>query len=276
MGFELPEILTISKQMDSAVKGKILENVLLGSRCSGLIKLGMCNLAKRKNDIVNAAIHLITGKGKWIFLEFDNGRLLMLGELIGKLLYHKSSSEVPQIYHVLFEFNDGTSLTFLPSLYGFLEVTDGDQLGKHKYAGNIGISPDNMEFTYKYFRDVLHSNESKPLKAVLGLQSQVSGLGNAYINDILYESMIHPKRKAGELSDNEKVRIYKTTVAIVSSAIELNGCAQELDLFGNPGRYIRIMDKESVNKECKRCGTRIVKMNILGSSSYICPECQKI
>ena len=50
---------------------------------------------------------------------------------------------------------------------------------------------------------------------------------------------------------------------------------KELELAISPGKYIR-MDKESANKECKRCGTRIIKMNIPGSSSYICPECQKI
>jgi hypothetical protein len=43
MGFELPEILNISNQMNSMVKGKTINNVLLGSRCSGLIKLGMYN-----------------------------------------------------------------------------------------------------------------------------------------------------------------------------------------------------------------------------------------
>ena len=276
MGLELPEILNISKQLDSTVKDKTINNVGLGSRCSGLIKLGMCNLDKRKDEIVNATINSVQTKGKWIFLEFNNDRFLMLGELIGKLLYHRNDSELPKNYHVLFEFDDNTSLSFQSSLYGFLEIVTPEQLKMHKYAGNIGISPDDKNFTWLYFTDVLSGKENRPVKSLLGLQSDISGLGNVYINDILYEAKLHPKKKAAELADYEKKKVYKTITDIINSAIELKGSTQEVDLFGQPGKYIRIMDKESTNKECKRCGTRIIKMNILGSSSYLCPNCKKI
>lgn len=276
MGLELPEILNISKQLNSTVIGKTVNNVSLGSRCAGIIKLGMCNLDKRKDEIVNGTVNSVQAKGKWIFLEFSNDRVLLLGELIGKLLYHRNDSELPKNYHVLFEFDDNTSLSFQSSLYGFLEIVDPEQLKSHKYAGNIGISPDDKNFTWIYFTEVLSRNENKPVKALLGLQSDISGLGNVYINDILYEAKLHPKKKAANLADNEKKQVYKTIVDITKSAIELKGSTQELDLFGQPGKYIRIMDKDSTNKECKRCGTRIIKMNILGSSSYFCPYCQKI
>jgi len=135
MGLELPEILNISKQMNSTIKGKTVNNVILGSRCAGLIKLGMCNLDKRKDEIINGTINSVQAKGKWIFLEFSNGRLLLLGELIGKLLYHRNDSELPKNYHVLFEFDDNSSLTFQSSLYGFLEIVDPEKLKMHKYAG---------------------------------------------------------------------------------------------------------------------------------------------
>ncbi|UCH14788.1 MAG: hypothetical protein JSV22_02205 [Bacteroidales bacterium] len=276
MGLELPEVLNISKQMDHTVRGKTIKNVLLGDRCSGIIKLGMCNLDRRKDEIVNSTVSSIEARGKWIFLEFNNGKFLLLGELIGKLLYHKDESEIPEVYHVLFEFDDNTSLSFQSSLYGFLEIDDPEQLEEHKYAGNIGISPDDKKFTYSYFKNVLLRNEKKPVKALLGLQTDISGLGNVYINDILYEAKLHPKRKAVELEESEQNKLYETVVEITKSAIELKGSTQEVDLFGKPGRYIRIMDKDSTGEGCKRCGTRIVKMNILGSSSYFCPGCQKI
>ncbi len=276
MGLELPEVLNISKQLNSTVRGRTVSNVSLGSRCAGIIKLGMSNLDKRKDEIVNGTVNSIQAKGKWIFLEFSNDRVLLLGELIGKLLYHRSGSELPKNYHVLFEFDDNSSLSFQSSLYGFLEIVDQEQLRSHKYAGKIGISPDDKNFTWLYFTDVLIKNETKPLKALLGLQSDISGLGNVYINDILYEAKLHPKKKAAELTDYEKKQLYKTIIDIVNSAIELKGSTREIDLFGQPRKYIRIMDKESVNKKCKRCGTRIIKMNILGSSSYLCPDCQRI
>ena len=92
----------------------------------------------------------------------------------------------------------------------------------------------------------------------------------------MYESLVHPKKKVANLGDKEKNRIYNAIKDIINSAIELKGSTKEIDLFGQPGKYIRIMDKESQDKECKRCGTKITKMNILGSASYFCQKCQKI
>ncbi len=54
------------------------------------------------------------------------------------------------------------------------------------------------------------------------------------------------------------------------------GSSNEHDLFGKKGKYIRKMDQHSKDMKCERCGTKIVKINVLGSSSYLCPECQKL
>jgi formamidopyrimidine-DNA glycosylase len=100
----------------------------------------------------------------------------LLGELIGKLLYYRKENELPKSYHVLFEFDDNSSLTFQSSLYGFLEIADHQQIRTHKYAGNIGISPDDKNFTWLYFTDVLSKNKKRPIKGLLGLQSDISEL----------------------------------------------------------------------------------------------------
>ncbi len=78
------------------------------------------------------------------------------------------------------------------------------------------------------------------------------------------------------ISRQVSLKAYFFLFIILHSAIELKGSTGELDLYGNPRKYIRIMDKESAYKEYKRCGTRIIKVNIPGSSTYFSPACQKI
>lgn len=275
VGFELPEIIKLSKQMDITIKGKIITEIILGDRSKSLIKQGMCNLDKRKDEIQNSPIKSIKTQGKWIFLEFQNGKILMLGEIIGKFLYHSKDDEIPPNYHVLFKFEDGTALTFQSSLYAFLEVADKEQLENHKYAGNLGPSPIDKEFTYSYFDNVLSRYKNRGIKGVLNLQSEISGLGNAYINDILYSAKIHPKSKVSILSDEEKKKLYDVLVKTINQAIKEGGSFKEYDLFGETGKYVRIADQSTKDMKCVRCGAKIVKMNVLGSSSYICPECQK-
>lgn len=276
MGFELPEILNLSQEMRNTINGKVIKEIVLGERLKSLVKQGMSNLDQRKDEILNSPIKSIEAKGKWIFIKFENELFLLLGEIIGKFLYHSESDQIPSKYHVLFKFEDGTFLTFQSSLYAFLLVADEEQLKEHKYAGNIGPSPVDKEFTYSYFDEVLSRYKNRGIKGVLNLQGEISGLGNAYINDILYKAKIHPKTKVSALTDDQKKELYETIADVMNLAVKEGGSSTEYDLFGEPGKYVRIMDKKSKDMMCERCGSKIVKMNVLGSSSYVCPKCQKI
>lgn len=274
MGFELPEIIKLSKQMQDKLIGNKITDIILSERSGSIIKQGMSNLDKRKADILNSSIINITPKGKWIFLEFLNNNFLMLGEIIGKFSYIENGYPLPDKYHFIFRFGDGSNMTFQSSLYAFLTVATRDEKREHRYAGNIGPSPNEIDFTLQYFNQILLQNEKKLIKAALNVQDQISGLGNAYINDILFEAKIHPKRKVSDISQIDRSNLFESIIKIITSAIQLGGSVDEIDLYGKSGEYIRAMDKSI--PLCRRCGTKIVKENILGSSSYYCPKCQKI
>ena len=48
----------------------------------------------------------------------------------------------------------------------------------------------------------------------------------------------------------------------------------EIDLFGQPGGYRRILSSETAGKPCPECETPIEKIQYLGGASYFCPKCQ--
>jgi formamidopyrimidine-DNA glycosylase len=60
----------------------------------------------------------------------------------------------------------------------------------------------------------------------------------------------------------------------VNQVIAGGGRYDETDLYGNPGGYVRLMDKNSVGQPCPECGTPIEKMSYLGGTCYYCPACQ--
>lgn len=276
MGLELPEIVNLSKQMENTLKDRTLTEIILTDGSKGIIKLGMCNLDKRKGEILNSPIKSIKTRGKWIFLKFENGKFLLLGEIIGKFRYYQDENEIPDDYHILFKFKDNEALTFKSSLYAFLVVADRDELDNHKYAGNIGPSPLDKEFTFSYCTDFLNKYKNRGIKGVLNLQSEIAGLGNAYINDILYQARIHPKAKVSTLNDTKIKNLYHVIIETMNLAVESGGSSKEYDLFGETGKYVRIGDQPIKDLKCKRCGERMLKMNVMGSSSYLCPQCQKI
>lgn len=60
----------------------------------------------------------------------------------------------------------------------------------------------------------------------------------------------------------------------LEEAIDLGGRDTEHTLFGEPGGYVPILDKRSRGTPCTNCSTPIEKIQYLGGSCYICPNCQ--
>lgn len=276
MGLELPEIKIISKQMQDALEGKIIEDISLGPSSAFLIKQDKCNLDVRNEEIVYSPIKNITRKGTWIFIEFQNGALLLFGEMDGKLRYHAEAPEDISAFSAVFTFTEGSALTFQSSLGAYMQIMTQTEIKDHAYAGNIGMEPDDGHFTFDYLTKVISGTGGRKVKSLLNLQDRIAGLGNVYINDILYEAGLHPGRKCTSLSIGDKRRLYAALTGIPAKATILGGSDQEVNLYGKPGRYVQVMSKDTVAKPCHRCGTLIAKDSIIGSVSYFCPVCQTV
>lgn len=275
MGYELPEVIKLSGQMQAEITEKIIADVIVGARCSSIIKQGMCNLDQRKEEVVGSRITEITGKGKWIFWRLSGGLFLIFGEMLGRFMCGSEQSDLDPNYHFAIIFQDGKALGFYSTLYAFAMIVDEQQLLAHRYAGHLGVSPLDEQFTPAFFDDFVTRFGKKPVKALLNVQDELCGLGNVYINDILYQAGLHPQKKAAALSAEERDLLYKSIRQVITQALALGGSNEEVDLYGNPGGYERLVSKKTEGKPCGRCGTPIVKSNVLGSASYFCPQCQR-
>lgn len=152
-----------------------------------------------------------------------------------------------------------------------------EELESQRYPGKLGLSPaDEKEFTFENFSKILEQGNKKIVKYVLLEQAKIAGIGNGYLQDILFKAKIHPKKKVSDISENEKKNLYNAIKGTLNDAIRLGGSKLEYDLYNKPGGYERILGEHMKDKPCPNCGTTIEKLNVLGSSSYICPSCQKL
>jgi len=53
------------------------------------------------------------------------------------------------------------------------------------------------------------------------------------------------------------------------------GRCDEVDLFGRPGGYQRLMDKNALQRPYPVCGGEVLKISYLGGACYFCPHCQE-
>lgn len=273
---ELPEVVTIARQMRSEFLGKRIEAVSIAEDRPKFMFLNE-NLGSYEARLVDPEIVDVSGNGKWIFSTLDSGDTLLLGEMFGRILYVPADAALPKKVHGTVTFEDGGRLVVTIQAWGgFLALTPGE-LAAHPYAGDLGISPVAEAFTPERFAEVLDNSggwSRKPIKAFLVHEGNVCGIGNGYLQDVLFRAKLSPKRKVPDISPDEREQLRGAIVATMTEAIERDGRDTEKDLYGRPGRYVPILDRRANGRPCPDCGTSIEKISYLGGSCYVCSSCQ--
>lgn len=113
-------------------------------------------------------------------------------------------------------------------------------------------------------------------KVFMATEQRIPGLGNGVLQDILWKSKIHPRRKMESLSDSEIDCMYESIRCVLKDMALKGGRDTEKDLFGSTGGYMTVLSKNTVDMPCPVCGTHIKKEAYMGGSIYYCGGCQKL
>ncbi len=111
-------------------------------------------------------------------------------------------------------------------------------------------------------------------------QKFISGLGNIYVNEILFFSGVRPAKKINKLKDFEIRKIVKFSKKIISKAIILGGSSIK-DFSSSSGKKGSFQQHFSVygkkNESCSnlKCKGVIKKIVIANRASFFCSKCQK-
>jgi formamidopyrimidine-DNA glycosylase len=274
--FELPEIIHLAEQLRGTIVGRRVVRVEVATPCPKFLFLSP-DMPAFQGALVERRIEDVTPRGRWIFCALDDGQTLLFGEFGGRLLFHPAGSPVPAKRHWVAEFDDGAKLTLAIQMWGFLGVLTEAEIAQHPYAGTLAFTPLDASFTEAAFLERLDrhaAGENKPIKAFLTHSPNVAGIGNGYLQDILFRARLNPKRKVSSLSPDERSALYDALRQTLREAVDLGGRDSERDLFDRPGGYTPLLDGRAAGRPCPTCGTPIAKIQYLGGSCYVCPRCQ--
>jgi formamidopyrimidine-DNA glycosylase len=274
--FEIPECTTLARQMNGILPGKTVQRGSLGNSPH---KFVWYNRTREEFEKLTGGkvVGTVRVRGRWLTLDLDPGYRLLLGECGGRVLYHAPGSSLPEKFHLLLAFKDGSALTIMTSMWGAMELYEAGQEQERQYIKGMRLTPVESEFTLGYFGaliDELLQGEKRSVKSLLTQDQLIPGLGNAIAQDIMFNARLHPRHTLKDLSPDQRLDLYKGITATVQEAIEKGGRNDETDLFGKPGGYIRKMDSHAAGKSCTACGTLVEKMQYLGGACYFCPHCQ--
>jgi len=274
--FELPEYVVLVRQLTEMITGKQIREGHLGNSSH---KFVWYNRQPEEFESLTAGKQIgeAYAKGRWLFIPANPGYVIVFGECGGKILYHPAASQIPKKYHLVLIFEDGSALSAMTQMWGAMELYEKGHELKRKYIEDMRPTPIDTEFSLGYFDKLINEciiTEKRSVKGLLTQDQLIPGLGNAIAQDIMFKAKLHPRHPIDDLSQSMRKALYDSIQQTVAEVINQGGRNDEYDLFGKPGGYMRIMDKNTAGKTCPECGTIIEKIQYLGGACYFCPQCQ--
>jgi formamidopyrimidine-DNA glycosylase len=269
---EFPEIFTLSKQMNKELSGCTIKEVqVLQEKCINLPTRTFVEMLQGRS------VEQVTSRGKWVFARFDHGVWLLLNlGMGGDTLLHDNSVTLPNKYQLRIDWQDGRVLTVGFWWFGYAHAVDGAGLSNHKMTAGLGLTPiRDAAFTEQRYLLLLQGRKGA-VKNFLMNQKNIAGIGNVYIQDILFRARLHPLRELQSLTTNDKVFLYHSIMQTLTEAVQLRGLAFEKDMYGRPGGIREFLVGYRQGEACPVCGTTIEKIKTGSTASYICPNCQRL
>ena len=269
---ELPELIILSRQMRNEMLGKqVYEVEVANPKCLNI------PFERFRKTVVGKNIKSVESRGKWLFTKINSHLLLFNPGMGSDVIHFKPDDKLPEKYQIRFTLNDGTGFTIRVWWFCYLHLMAEEKSSEHKLTAKLGVTPLDKRFTLNYLKHLL-SKKRGNIKNFLLDQKNIAGIGNVYVQDILFNAKIHPKRKIPSLTDTEIYYLHKSIISLLNESIELGGLAYEKDFYGNKGGYGSKQFKVAYKhgKPCPTCQKVIQKIKTGSTSSYVCPNCQPI
>ena len=297
---ELPEVENLRIGLEQVIVGQKIRNVKVAKPklVSGRGTKRTASSKKHKEFITGISgekFLSIERRAKNLIFKLSHGKIIVVHlKMSGQFVYKSfkkekqisgghpieiSETELPNKHsHVIFELEKGTLYYNDTRMFGYLlYYPDLKAFEIENHFGAYGVEPLSKEFSVKHVVDSF-KNKSGKIKAVLMDQKIVTGLGNIYADESLFESGIRPDRSPSSLSQSEIQKLHKAVIRIITRAIKVGGSSvatyRLLDATeGNYAREHKVYGKSG--KLCVNCKKPLIKTVVGGRTTIFCSMCQK-
>ncbi len=269
---ELPEVETIKEDLRGLVVGSKIEE-------AAVLDPSLVEQPSTEEFVRRLGGASITGarrRAKHLIVELGSGDSLVFQLKIGGQLLLVPPVEEPETALMLVLYLDGERRLFLRDETGFTRARLLDAGELQERLSSLGPEPLEEEFAWDYLPRKIGSRRAQ-IKPLLLDQKVVSGIGNIYADEILYDARLHPRRKANTLSEGEWGALHKAIRSNLAAGVEHRGTTVRLyrDVLDRPGEhqnYLRVFEKQG--QPCPGCEGEVVREKVGGRPSHFCPACQ--
>lgn len=269
---ELPEVETVVNTLKTLVIGKEISGVDV--YWDNII--ANPDIDTFKEMIIGQKIVDVTRRGKYILFNLTQMTLVSHLRMEGKYFVYNEKTKKEKHDHVVIHFSD----------FGQMHYNDTRKFGKMylygedealKILANVGLEPWDNLLTATYLKKKA-KNRSVSVKQFLLDQSIIAGIGNIYVNEILFLTKLHPATTVNKVTLNKFRQIIEVTQDVLAKAIDQGGTTirSYTSSLGVTGLFQQSLKVHNLaGMPCSVCGTPIKKITVAQRGTYLCPNCQK-
>ena len=223
-------------------------------------------------DIEGRTLGEVRRRGKFLVMDLSGELCLVINPMLtGAIQYCDAGERMPKKTCIVLALEGNRQMRYL----------DDRQMGKVYYVQSgqmaqvpwlLEQGPDVLDgIALEEFQARLKPFHGE-IKWVLTRGAFVSGIGNAYADEILFAARLSPFRKSRSLSPDELSRLYQECRKVIEEAIGV--------LRGRMGRDIHVKIRDFLKVHCKggqpcpRCGSNISQLTANQRITSYCRHCQ--
>jgi formamidopyrimidine-DNA glycosylase len=264
---ELPDVELYVEHIARRTKGQALEGIRLAS------PFLLRTVTPQVKDVVGRKVTRVSRLGKRIVLELEDDFAIVIHLMVsGRFRWGERGAKIPgKVGHAAFDFGSGTLLLTEASTKkrATLHLFQGKDAWKSLDPGGLDVlsaTPD------EFFAALTAENHT--LKRTLTDPTILSGIGNAYSDEILFEARMSPIKLTKTLTLAEAKTLLTATKKILTHWRDT--LIAESDAF--PEKVTAFREEMTVHgrygKPCRRCGAPVQRIRYAENEANYCAPCQ--
>jgi formamidopyrimidine-DNA glycosylase len=265
---ELPDVAVYLECLAPRIVGERLERVRLAS------PFVLRTVDPPLADVFGTRVVGLRRLGKRIVTELEAERFLVIHLMIaGRLRWRPAGTKVPgKLGLAAFDFSSGTLL--------LTEASSRKRAALHLVRGEAALAAldpgglEPLDADLASFRAAV-LRERHTLKRTLADPRILSGIGNAYSDEILHRARLSPVKLTHQLSEDEMARLHAATR---STLLDFTARIRSEVGGGFPEKVTAFRDDMAVHgryeRPCPACGTPVQRIVHAENETNYCPTCQ--
>ncbi len=226
-----------------------------------------------EHDVLERAIEDVRRKGKFLTLVMSGDRLLVVNPMLtGGFQWSEPADRVFKRTCFTLTLSNERELRYIDERQmGRVYYVSPDQTGEIPQYGEMGPDALDEPLSLNEFKERLRPFRGE-IKGILTRGRVISGIGNAYVDEILWEAEIYPFRKKRELTDADLQRLLDSSTLVISRAVGQVREAMAGDIHRKRRDFLKVHNRGG--DPCPRCGTTISQLTANQRITSYCRKCQ--